>query len=195
VRGRLVLAAAALAALAGCEKTWRNMYDDARTKPLAASTAFADGRSARAAPAGTVERVSGVAAETSSGREGGQALARRLAAERAAALPDPVAPTLLQRGRERFAIYCEPCHGALGDGDGRVARRGFPRPPSYHSDRLRAAPDRHFYDVIGQGYGVMYPYGDRVAPEDRWAIVAWIRALQKAAPVAAVASSGEVNAR
>jgi mono/diheme cytochrome c family protein len=71
-----------------------------------------------------------------------------------------------------------PCHSPLGDGDGPVARRGFPHPPSYHEQRLRDAPDRHFFDVITHGHGVMYPYGDRVAPEDRWAIVAYIRALQ-----------------
>ncbi len=85
---------------------------------------------------------------------------------------------LLQRGRERFDVYCSPCHSVVGDGDGMVVRRGFPAPPSYHIERLRAAPDHHFYDVITHGYGVMYPYGDRVAPDDRWAIVAYIRALQ-----------------
>jgi mono/diheme cytochrome c family protein len=94
----------------------------------------------------------------------------------------------LQRGRERFEIYCAPCHSPLGDGDGLVARRGFPHPPSYHDERLRRAPDRHFYDVMSEGYGVMASYADRVAPSDRWAIVAYIRALQLSqhAPVAAL---------
>jgi mono/diheme cytochrome c family protein len=75
-------------------------------------------------------------------------------------------------------IYCMPCHSPAGDGDGLVVRRGFPAPPTYHQDRLRNVPDRHIYDVIRNGYGVMVPYGDRVEPADRWAIVAFIRALQ-----------------
>ena len=70
------------------------------------------------------------------------------------------------------------CHGRSGNGDGMIARRGFPAPPSYHTDRLRNAPDSHFYQVISDGYGVMYPYADRISPHDRWAIVAYIRALQ-----------------
>ncbi len=93
---------------------------------------------------------------------------------------NPLPPTaaLLQRGRERFDIYCAPCHGRSGYGDGMVVRRGFPAPPSYHTDALRHAPDSHFYQVITHGYGVMYPYAARVSPRDRWAIVAYIRALQ-----------------
>ena len=94
-------------------------------------------------------------------------------------IPIEVTPALMQRGRERFGIYCEPCHSPVGDGDGMVARRGFPHPPSYHIARLRQVSDRHFYDVITNGYGIMYAYADRVTPEDRWAIVAYIRALQR----------------
>jgi mono/diheme cytochrome c family protein len=90
----------------------------------------------------------------------------------------PITPKLLARGRERFDIYCAPCHGYAGRGDGMVARRGFPHPPSYHIDRLREAPDMHFIDVMTHGYGVMYPYADRISRADRWAIVAYIRALQ-----------------
>jgi mono/diheme cytochrome c family protein len=85
---------------------------------------------------------------------------------------------LLRRGQERFNIYCSPCHSPVGDGDGMVARRGFPHPPSYHIDRLRNAPDRYLFDVITQGHGVMRSYADRVPADDRWAIVAYIRALQ-----------------
>ncbi len=84
----------------------------------------------------------------------------------------------MQRGHERYYIYCSPCHGLDGKGDGMIVERGFPKPPSYHTDRLRAAPARHFFDVITKGYGVMYPYAARVTPEDRWAIVAYVRALQ-----------------
>jgi mono/diheme cytochrome c family protein len=91
----------------------------------------------------------------------------------------PVTAPLLAHGQQRFDIYCAPCHGRLGDGNGMVVQRGFPAPPSYHIDRLRAAPSQHFYDVITQGYGVMYSYADRVVPADRWAIVAYIRALQR----------------
>jgi mono/diheme cytochrome c family protein len=85
---------------------------------------------------------------------------------------------LLQRGRQRFHIYCTPCHSELGDGNGMIVRRGFSPPPSYHVDRLRNAPTQHFYDVISHGYGAMYSFADRVAPPDRWAIAAYIRALQ-----------------
>ncbi|WP_456734443.1 c-type cytochrome [Bradyrhizobium sp. USDA 3364] len=81
-------------------------------------------------------------------------------------------------GRRRFAIFCSPCHGAGGDGDGIIVHRGMPHPTSYHVDRLVTADDQHFFDVITNGYGAMYSYAARVGPQDRWAIVAYIRALQ-----------------
>ena len=84
----------------------------------------------------------------------------------------------IQRGRERYDIYCAPCHGLTGDGKGYVTLRGFPHPPSYHTDRLREAPDTYLFDVITHGYGAMYAYAERLAPEDRWAVVAYVRALQ-----------------
>ncbi len=90
----------------------------------------------------------------------------------------PVTRQSLARGRERFNIYCAVCHGATGDGNGMIVQRGFPQPPSFHDQRLRDAPAGHFVDVITNGYGVMYSYASRVAPEDRWAIAAYIRALQ-----------------
>lgn len=92
--------------------------------------------------------------------------------------PPPLTLALLQRGQQRFRIYCTPCHSELGDGKGMVVRRGFPHPPSYHEQRLVQAPTRHFYDVITHGYGAMYSFAARVAPDDRWAIAAYIRALQ-----------------
>ncbi|HET7624082.1 MAG TPA: cytochrome c [Verrucomicrobiae bacterium] len=92
--------------------------------------------------------------------------------------PFPITRQVLLRGQERFNIYCAPCHGRTGDGDGMIPQRGFPRPPSYHIDRLRQAPVGHFFDVITHGYGIMYPYATRVEPSDRWAIAAYIRALQ-----------------
>lgn len=92
--------------------------------------------------------------------------------------PPPVTLALLQHGQERFGIYCAPCHSRTGDGNGMIVQRGFPHPPSYDEERLRHAPVQHFYDVITNGYGGMFPYAARVAPADRWAIVAYIRALQ-----------------
>jgi mono/diheme cytochrome c family protein len=147
---------------------------------------FSDGKAARPPPPHTVAMASGHLAGTSSGRRGLDAVASASAAE--AATSPQVTPALLRRGQERYNIYCSPCHSPAGDGDGPVVRRGFPAPPSYHSERLRTAPDRHFYDVITHGHGVMVPYADRVAPADRWAIVAYIRALQLSqhAPLAAL---------
>ena len=100
--------------------------------------------------------------------------------ERPAPVP-PVTMALLERGQQRFDIYCSPCHSKVGDGHGMVVERGFPQPPSYYIARLRDAPNQHFYDVITHGYGAMYSYADRVAAEDRWAITAYIRALQASA--------------
>jgi mono/diheme cytochrome c family protein len=93
--------------------------------------------------------------------------------------PPAVDMALLARGRERYDIYCSPCHGFSGHGDGMIVQRGFPTPPSYHSARLRSADAQHFFDVITHGYGVMYSYAARVEPRDRWAIIAYIRALQQ----------------
>ncbi|HEY4173925.1 MAG TPA: cytochrome c [Rhodopila sp.] len=96
----------------------------------------------------------------------------------AAVKPPPLTLALIQRGQQRFRIDCTPCHSELGDGHGMVVQRGFPAPPSYHIDRLQQAPTQHFYDVITYGYGAMYSFAGRVAPADRWAIAAYIRALQ-----------------
>nr|WP_225714723.1 cytochrome c [Bradyrhizobium semiaridum] len=111
----------------------------------------------------------------------------------AAKNPPPVTEALLARGRERFGIFCAPCHGLAGDGDGVIVHRGFPAPPSYHIDRLLAAPAQHFYHVMTDGYGVMYSYADRVPPHDRWAIAAYIRALQlsRRAKVAEIPDAAE----
>ena len=90
----------------------------------------------------------------------------------------PLTMALLERGRERFDIACAPCHGRAADGHGMIVERGFPAPPAFTLDRLRAASVQHFYDVITHGYGAMFPYANRVMPRDRWAIAAYIRALQ-----------------
>jgi hypothetical protein len=177
-RSGLIVLLVGAALLAGCEKIARNMYDQPRYKPMRESPLFADGTSARPPVPGTVPAASGNLAGTSSGRVGAEQEALKEKLEKAQTLPFPITLQLLRRGRERFDIYCSPCHSVVGDGDGMVARRGFPHPPSYHIDRLRNAPDRHFYDVMSDGYGIMRPYSDRLPPEDRWAIVAYIRALQ-----------------
>jgi len=177
---RLTMAAAVclLCLLAACERARQDMYDQPRYKTYAASPMFEDGASARPLPAGAVPHARGDFADSSGGRAGTGAVLRDQQADAAQQNPYPVDLQLLRRGQQRFTIYCTPCHSPAGDGDGLVVRRGFPAPPSYHIDRLRAAPDRHIYDVITHGYGIMYPYADRVEPADRWAIVAYIRALQ-----------------
>lgn len=164
--------------LAACEKAMQDMYDQPRYKPFARSELFADGNSSRPLPENSVPYSNGPFSGTSSGRIGTENIDEDIAASNARENPYPVTLQLLRRGQNRYEIYCMPCHSPAGDGDGLVARRGFPHPPSYHSDRLRQAPDRHFFDVISNGYGIMFSYADRVTPPDRWAIVAYIRALQ-----------------
>ncbi|HKZ11801.1 MAG TPA: cytochrome c [Rhodanobacteraceae bacterium] len=172
------------------------MYDQPKYKPLTSSPLWADGNSSRPQVPGTQPYSAGALAGVSSGRmdrvtlappagpvSGVDANGKPLAQAGAAASsgyanPLPITPQLLARGQQRFNIYCAPCHSRAGDGDGMIAERGFPHPPSYHTAALRNAPDSHFYKVITHGYGVMYPYADRISPHDRWAIVAYIRALQ-----------------
>ena len=175
---RVLLSVMASCAQAGCEQAKQDMYDQPRYKTYAPSPLFEDGASARPPVAGTEPRARGAFADSSGGRAGTDLVRRDAAAEDAQTNPYPVDLALLKRGQDRYMIYCMPCHSPAGDGDGLVVRRGFPAPPTYHQDRLRNAPDRHIYDVIRNGYGVMAPYGDRVEPADRWAIVAFIRALQ-----------------
>jgi mono/diheme cytochrome c family protein len=194
----LACALGALALLAGCEQQMANMYQQPKLKPLQESPLWPDGRASRPLEPYTIVYSGGAFADSSSGRlqiaplptevpptlpvnaEGEPKIAARSGplAETNATNPLPRTLAVLKRGQERFGIFCAPCHGFAGHGDGMVARRGFPNPPSYHIDRLRNAPDAHFFDVITNGYGAMYPYADRVPPNDRWAIVAYIRALQ-----------------
>ena len=91
----------------------------------------------------------------------------------------PVTLDLLQRGQDRYRIFCAPCHSEVGDGRGMIVERGFPAPPSFDLDRLRAASPQYLYDVITHGQGVMYSFADRIAPQDRWAIVAYVRAAER----------------
>lgn len=156
---------------AGLISCRQDMYNQPRTKPYSASEFFRDGTSARPLPPHTVEYHAARENEAYyTGLTSGDVLVARM--------PLDLTPQLLERGREQFNIYCTVCHGAAGEGDGEVVRRGFPAPPSYHTERLRNAPIGHLYDVITNGYGVMYSYAARVEPQDRWAIAAYIRALQ-----------------
>lgn len=92
--------------------------------------------------------------------------------------PFEITREVLERGRQRYDIYCSPCHGRVGNGQGMIVQRGFKAPPSFHIERLRQAPAGYYYDVVTNGFGVMYNYASRISPEDRWAIIAYIRALQ-----------------
>jgi mono/diheme cytochrome c family protein len=168
---KAVLCGCLLLAL-GCSACRQDMYNQPKTKPYSQSDFFENGSSARLLPPHTVEyREAARNNPYYTGLTNGALIAR---------LPARVklTPQLLERGRERFDIYCAVCHGLSGEGNGEVVQRGFPAPPSYHIDRLRNAPIGHFYDVITNGYGAMYSYAARVEPQDRWAIAAYIRALQ-----------------
>lgn len=154
--------------VSGCR---RDMQDQPKYLPLEASSFFVDGRSARPLPPHTVAR--GHLDDNDSfhtGADKGQFLS---------AIPLPITKPMLERGQQRFNIYCSPCHGELGDGDGMVARRGFKIPANFHTDRLREAPPGYLFQVISNGYGAMPDYSNQIPHvEDRWAIVAYIRALQ-----------------
>lgn len=149
----------------------RDMQDQPRYRPFRPSAFFADGRSSRPLVSGTIAR--GHLDEDDHLHRG------RIDGELAATFPFPVTAEVLERGRERFDIFCSPCHGRVGDGDGMIVQRGLRRPPSYHIDRLRKSPPGHFFDVMTNGFGAMVDVSDRVSAEDRWAIVAYVRALQR----------------
>jgi hypothetical protein len=148
-----------------------DMVDQAKREPHEASGIFLDGSSSRPIPPNTAswdEPVESIFFTTGRSVEG----------ELIDAFPYPIDMDLLERGRERYDIYCSPCHGLDGYGQGIIVQRGFSPPSSFHIERLREAPAGHFFDVITNGFGQMYPYGYRVKPADRWAITAYIRALQ-----------------
>jgi mono/diheme cytochrome c family protein len=164
----LFLCIGLLACGTGCR---RDMFNQPKSKPLAQSDFFQDNHMAsRPIVPFTIARGQlNEDEEYYTGKAG-----TNLVTE----LPTPVTRDLLERGRERYDIYCAECHGRLGDGNGMIVQRGFPRPPSYHIDRLRQAPVGHFFDVMTRGYGIMYSYADHVSVSDRWAIAAYIRVLQ-----------------
>lgn len=156
MKHRIVLLLA-IAALSGCTKS--NMDSQPKYHEYEPAGLFRDGKVLQTPPVGSVARDD-----------------LALAAE--AKDKPPVTKTLLARGRERYDIYCTPCHDRVGTGNGVVVQRGMPRPTSFHDPKLRSGDDQHFYDVISNGYGAMYAFADRIRPRDRWAIVAYMRALQ-----------------
>ena len=146
------------------------MADQPSYRPLQKSTFFGDERSARPLVEGTVAQGQLRADEPFyTGKSGGELVAT---------LPVPLTKELLARGRQRFDIFCSPCHDRTGGGNGIIAQRGYRHPPSYHIDRLRQAPIGHFFEVITNGFGSMSDYAAQIPPADRWAIAAYIRALQ-----------------
>ncbi len=170
--GRTALILTAGAILIGATGCRRDMFHQPISKPLEPSDFFQDNHMAsRPLVEHTVARGHLQADEAFYGGKIGTNLVETF--------PFPITREVLERGRERFDIYCSPCHGLTGEGNGMIVQRGFPAPPSYHIDRLRNAPAGYFFDVITRGYGMMYSYAQRVDPSDRWAIAAYIRVLQK----------------
>jgi len=166
-RLRVFAVVTAALALAGCRQ---DMHDAPRYEPLEASTFFANGQASRTLVANTVPR--GLLREDTHLNEG------RIDGQLATTFPMAVTPAVMQRGQERFNVFCSPCHGRTGSGNGMVVQRGFRAPPSYHEDRLRNAPVGYFFDVMTNGFGAMQDYASQVPVADRWAIAAYIRALQ-----------------
>jgi Cytochrome C oxidase, cbb3-type, subunit III len=150
---------------AGCDHLRQDMATQPKNKPLSPSGFFPDGRSERPLVDNTVAR-------------GSIANDQLVVPKDSNRFPIPVNLDLLERGQERYNIFCSPCHGLQGDGNGMVAMRGMKHPPTYHQERLRQVPNGYFYDVISNGFGQMLDYSAQVPPRDRWAIIAYIRALQ-----------------
>ena len=174
---------AVLALLAGCSE--QDMVVQPKFETYQENAFFADGMSARPLVAGTVARGQ-LRTDTAyyQGKTGEAYIdtipIRVFDPKAKADSPEDRAERrkILERGQQRYNIYCSPCHDRTGDGRGMIVLRGFSPPPTYHQPRLRDAPVGHFYHVITHGYGAMYSYGSRIPPDDRWAIVAYIRALQ-----------------
>jgi mono/diheme cytochrome c family protein len=150
--------------LGGCSLK-QDMALQPKYRPLAPSNSFSDGRSERPLVEGTVARN---ALEDDA----------LIVPKESNAFPLPVTEALLERGQERYGIFCSPCHGLQGDGNGMVVTRGMKHPPSYHEERLRTVTNSYIFDVITNGFGAMMNYSAQIAPRDRWAIVAYVRALQ-----------------
>lgn len=167
IRGRMFLLAGLSLMLVACQQ---DMANQPRHEPLEASPFFKDGRSARPPVPGTVAR--------GQLREDDHLYTGKMNGQLVTTFPFPINPAVMARGQERFKIFCTPCHGALGDGRGMIVSRGLKPPPSFHMDRLRESPPGHFFDVMTNGLGAMQDYSAQISVEDRWAIAAYIRALQ-----------------
>ncbi len=164
---RLSSVVVACVLLAGCRQ---DMHDAPRLDPLESSTFFADGRASRQLVANTVPR--------GHLREDEHLYTGKVNGQPAAEFPMPVTAAVMARGRERFEIFCAPCHGKTGEGNGMIVLRGFRKPPSYHEQRLRDQPVGYYFDVMTNGFGAMQDYAAQVPVADRWAIAAYIRAIQ-----------------
>jgi mono/diheme cytochrome c family protein len=173
----------ALILLASCGP---NMRDQAKCQPLEGSSFFADGKCARDIPANTVPRgaleadypQAAAGAGGTSGAPAGATAAPAGGGAQAQDFPFPITREVLSVGHLSYDTFCSPCHGLSGNGDGMIVQRGFPAPPSFHTQRLRDVPPGYIYSVITNGFGRMYSYASRVKPDERWAIVAYVRALQ-----------------
>lgn len=156
-----------LLAAAGCHL---DMYDQPKFRPLTTNTFYSDSSAARPLPEGTVARGH---AKTDK-----HLFTGRINGAFTNLFPFSVTDSVLRRGQDRFNTFCSPCHGRTGDGRGMIVQRGFPQPRSFHNDTLRLEPAGYFFDVMTRGFGRMYSYASSVSANDRWAIVAYIRALQ-----------------
>jgi len=168
-RLRVLVVLIAALALAGCRPA-QKMADQPQYDPLEPSSFFSDGMSARPAVAGTVAR--------GQFHQDTFLVTGKIGSAFAPSFPFAVTPELMKRGQERYEIYCSMCHGRVGTGEGMIVQRGFRRPTSFHDPRLRGEQPGYFFDVITNGFGVMPPYGGMISANDRWAIVAYVRALQ-----------------
>ena len=157
-----------VAAASGCRQ---DMHDQPKYQPLERSSFFEDGRASRPLLAGTIAQ--------GQLREDAHLYTGKSGKDPVTTFPFPITEQVLRRGQQRFNIYCSPCHDRLGTGLGMVVRRGLRQPPSYHIDRLRQASVGYFFDVISNGFGAMPDYATEIQPVDRWAIVAYIRVLQR----------------
>ena len=175
MKGRTIVlgASCALLLLVACDQ---RMIKQDKDIVWGETKLFSDGKVVQSPPPGTVARG-------------------ELAYEAALAERPEMGAALLARGQERFNIFCAPCHSRLADGEGMIVQRGMPHPPSFHIQRLREAPDEHFLQVIANGYGAMYSYASRVPPADRWAIIAYIRALQLSQNVEVAALPADARER
>jgi mono/diheme cytochrome c family protein len=178
IKHKLTLTILPLAILAisltGCDLVPLHMRDQPRIDPLEESQFYSDGLAARPLPAHTIPR-----GEWGDIMLNEHLYTGKINGEYADTFPMPITEELMKRGQERFNIFCSPCHSRVGDGTGMIVQRGFKQPPSYHTDRLREQPVGYYYEVISNGFKAMYSYGARIPPKDRWAIVAYIQALQR----------------